>query len=64
MLVMLSCSRAVTMKSNSFLSSLIRGAKKLAWNGVLIATQIFFTLAGSEGGGAPGERVLILMISL
>ena len=34
------------MKSYSPFNSSIMGAKKLAWNGVLIATQIFLTLVG------------------
>ena len=41
--VILSCSLAVTRNSYSPSSSLIRGAKKLAWKGVLMATHIFLT---------------------
>src|SRR5215467_4895768 len=43
---MLSCSLAVTRNSNSFESPVIRLEKKLAWNGVLIATQIFLIFWG------------------
>jgi len=31
-----------------------QGAKKFAWNGVLMATQIFLTFGGSTGA-APGD---------
>src|SRR5271157_680114 len=43
-----SWSRAVTTNSHSCSSSLIRGAKKFAWKGVLIAIQILLIFFGSD----------------